>query len=148
MTTKTKETAEQSVLQELVNEPISVRAFGKTYEIKKFGLGQTARALEHLGILRYVFSELTKEGADVTGILLAAIQNSGDTVIGLISVATSEPIEWLEDQDTMEGLEILAAVIEKNADFFSPENIKRTKEMYGRLQSKIPALGGATSTPS
>ena len=146
MTTKTKEHT-QTVLEEMVNAPIPVKAFGKTYEIKKFGLGQTARALEHIGPIKYVLGELIRPQADVVNILLTALQISGESMLGLISVATSEPVEWLEEQDTMEGLEILTAVVEKNADFFSPQNIKRGKEIFARLQSKIPALGGATSTP-
>jgi hypothetical protein len=146
MATKTQQ--EQSTLQELVNVPVTVKAFGKKYEIQKFNLGQTTRALEYIGTFRYAISALTRPDADVVSILLGAIAVSGDTALGLISVATSEPVEWLETQDTMEGLEVLTAVIEKNADFFSQENIQRVKGMFGRLQSKIPALGGDTSTPS
>lgn len=148
METETKQTQEQSVLQELVNAPAHVKAFGKSYEIRQFNLGQTAMALEYIGPLRYVFAELVKPGADVVSIIFTALQFSGESALGLISVATEEPADWLKSQDTMDGLEVLTAVIEKNADFFSPENITRVKGMFGRLQSKIPALGGATSTPS
>ena len=157
MTTKTKET-EQAVIAEIANVPVTVQAFGNTYEIKKFGLGQIARAMEFIGPIRIAIQHMNdlpkdKRGQpiaselDMANIALAALQFSGESCLGLISVATHEPVDFLEEQDPMEGLEILVAVIETNIPLFSQDNLKRGKEIFARLQSKIPALGGATSTP-
>lgn len=151
---KTQE--QETSLHELVNAPKLVPAFGKTYEIKKFTLGPATRALEYIGPLGFVLQSFASLPRDKKGNLIkdesviqtiiSAISISGDSIMGLISVATSEPREWLDDQDTLQGLEILAAVVEKNLDFFSQENIDRIAKMFGGLQQKIPTSGGDTST--
>jgi hypothetical protein len=149
--------AEVGELQEMVNAPREVKAFGRTYQIKKFTLGPATQALQYIGPLGWVFERLMslpKDGkgniaadsASMVRIAVEAVSVSGDSVMGLISVATQEPSEWLEGQDLMEGLEIFAAVLEKNADFFSQENVEKFKALFGRLQHTILALGGATST--
>lgn len=150
-------TTTDTALQELVNSASTVHAFGRSYEIKKFGLGQACRAVQYIGPLGYLFQRLMafprdkkgniKAGSpDMAQLAIEAISISGESILGLISVATCEPIEWLDDKDLMEGLDVLVAVIEKNADFFSPESIKRLTDVFGRLQHKIPLPGGDTST--
>jgi hypothetical protein len=148
METETKQPTEESVLQDVANTPKPVKAFGREYEIKKFNVGQIAHAMGYITPIRFVFSELIKPQADVVNILLGAVQMCGEDAIGLVSVATYEPIEWIAEQENeIEFLDLFTTVIEKNAPLFSPENIARVKEMLERLQSKIPALGGLTSTP-
>lgn len=157
MTAKTKQREhEVADLQDLANIPKVVSAFGRTYEIRKFTLGPATRALEYIGPLGFLlrsFAEFPRDdkgklipSADMIQTIVSAISISGDSVMGLISVATSEPKEWLDDQDTIEGLEILAAVVEKNLDFFSQANIDKITQMFGGLQAKIPNLGGSTAT--
>lgn len=144
-------------LQELVNVPVEVKAFGRTYQIKTLTLGQSARALQYIGPFGYLLKAVAafprdKKGnikatsEDMLDLAITALSISGDSVIGLISVATCEPIEWLDEQDPMDGLEILAAVLEKNLDFFSRQRIERAKSLFGKLQQAIPALGGNTAT--
>lgn len=154
---RVKQADDATLLQDLVNAPTSVKAFGQTYQIKRFGLGQAARALQYIGPFGYLLKNIQALPKDENGKVIAsaeemmdlavtAIAISGDSVIGLISVAISEPVEWLEDKDPMDGLEVLAAALEKNMDFFSQANIERARRLFGRLTAAIPALGGDTST--
>jgi hypothetical protein len=152
-------TAQQTESEEIVNTPIPVKAFGKTYQIKRFTLGPAFRALEYVGPFGYLLRTVLALPRDSEGKLaigqdelidlaVTAISISGPSVLGLISVATNEPPEWLEDKDVFEGVDVLAAVLEKNLDFFSPENIEKVTKVLGGLQRSILAYGGSTSTTS
>ena len=148
-----------SELKEIVNAPEMVQAFGKTYEIKRFTLGPLTQAFEYVGPLGFVLKRLMAlpKGADgkplLTGddamdVAITAISISGPSVMGLISVATKEPVQWLDEQDPLDGLAIFAKVVEKNLDFFTPQYIEKFKVMFGGLMDRIPTLGGEQSTSS
>lgn len=154
---------QQSQMTEIVNLPIEVKAFGKTYYIKRFTLGPATRALEFVGPFGYLLKTIMAfprvKDADgkiqvqatsdqLTELAVTAVSISGPSALGLISVATNEPVEWLEDKDPFEGFEILAAVLAKNLDFFSPANIERVTKMFGGLQRVILSSGGNTVTTS
>ena len=150
---------EESALKELVNAPDKVKAFGRTYEIGKFTFGPMTQALEYVGPMGYLLRKLQAFPRDKKGNLkvnademlefaVTAISISGPSVMGLVSIATKEPVEWLEQQDPIDGLAVFAKVVEKNLDFFSRENIDRVTQLLGGLQGRIPTLGGDTSTTS
>jgi hypothetical protein len=143
---------EASEIQNVVNLPIPVKAFGQEWEIKKFSIGQIAQAMTYLGPLQYVVQELADKpqplsSGQIASVVLAALSISGESIIGLLSVAISQPAEWIQAQDDELGaLRLLTATVEKNTHFFSQENIAEYKELVGRLQQAIPALSGLTST--
>jgi hypothetical protein len=150
---------QQSQMEEIVNLPVEVKAFGKTYEIKRFTLGPATRALEYVGPFGYLLKtilsfprdengKVTATADQFTELAVTAVSISGPSALGLISVATNEPVEWLEDKDPFEGFAILAAILEKNLDFFSPANIERVTRMFGGLQRAILSYGGNTATTS
>lgn len=151
--------SKQSVsdLKELVNAPEEVKAFGRTYQIKKFTFGPMTQALEYVGPLGYLLRKLNEMPRDAEGKIVAdtnammdfavtAASISGPSIFGIVSVATQEPTEWLEGQDAIEGLKIFAKVVEKNLDFFSQENMGLLTGLIGGLQQKIPESGGDSST--
>lgn len=145
-----------TVLQEMVNTPEEVRAFGRTYLISKFTFGPVTRAMEYIGPMGFILqwlAELPKDRKGKTvatneqmlGFAARAISIAGPSVFGLVSIATEEPIEWLESQDAMDGLKIFAKVVEKNLDFFSQSSIEKLTGMFDGLQQQIPKLGGPMS---
>lgn len=146
-----------SELKEIVNAPETVSAFGRTYEIKKFTFGPMTQALEYVGPLGYLLRKLNEMPRDAAGKIVAdtgammdfavtAASISGPSIFGIVSVATQEPTEWLEEQDAIEGLRVFAKVVEKNLDFFSQENMGLLTDLIGGLQQKIPESGGDLST--
>ena len=148
---------EQSEMQKMVNLPSVVHAFGRKYTVKKFTLGQIAQSLGYVGSLQHLITSIVSHieehgglsNAQAVNLILPVLAQSTYSMIGLLSVATGEPVEWIEEQDDpIGGIDILTTAVEKNASFFSPENIARLKAMGGRLQNAIPALSGITSTPS
>lgn len=146
-----------SELKQIVNAPETIKAFGRTYEIKKFTFGPMTQALEYVGPLGYLLRKLAEMPQDEKGRIKAdasammdfavtAASISGPSIFGIVSVATQEPTEWLEEQDAIEGLKIFAKVVEKNLDFFSQENMGLLTGLIGGLQQKIPESGGDSST--
>ncbi len=147
----------ESQLKEAVNAPEKVKAFGKEYEIRKFTFGPMTQVLEYVGPMAYLLQwlgelpkdakgNITATAEQMTALAVRAISISGNSVFGLVSVATQEPIEWLEQQDAMDGIRLFAKVVEKNLDFFSQKNIEELKSTLGSLQPKLEVTGGATST--
>lgn len=139
-------------LADLVNTPITVQAFGKSYEIKQLSIGQAFQASAHIARLALAFESWPQIMALPTAQerianVMEVIAFSEDSVIGLISVAIREPdIEWIKQQNSMEAMDVIAAVVEKNLPLFSPENVERIKAKFGGLLERMSALGGPTST--
>jgi len=147
--------------EEIVNHPAIVKAFGREYAIKRFSMAQVFRSVEHVAPFSYVLKQILTLPRDAqnrviitdqqkTEFAITALSISGPSALGLISVATNEPIEWLEmdDKNPLDGLRVLAAVLEKNLDFFTPENIDEVTRMVGGLTRAVVAFSGNTSTTS
>lgn len=139
---------QESAIHKAANLPEPVTAFGRQFQIREFALGKMIRALPHIAPLGYLLRSATNK-ADATDLLVSALTIAGEPALGLISVAIEEPIEYLEDKDPIEGLELLTAVIERNADyFFVPEKLERIKAAFARIESLIQRHGGDISTSS
>lgn len=137
---------------QIVNHPTRVQAFGKEYEVKRLTLGPLIRALPHIAPLGYLMRSATR--ADATDLLVNALALSGEPALGLLSVITEEPAEWLEDKDPIEGLELLTAHVEANVNyFFASANRDRITSAFTRLGKVIEdnapkANSGISSTSS
>lgn len=160
MSTKTKSrptpvetvATEQPELQQVSNQPEMVKAFGKTYRIARFTIGQLGEALEYAPYITAAVAEAQKlfEGGrqpsqgDLIRVVGNAIAISGPAFMGLLTIATREPVEFIEEQeDSIVGLELFAKVVEKNLDFFTPENRERLSKAFGGLLKQINPVGGA-----
>lgn len=150
----TTQTEQPSDIQELVNIPALVPAFGKTYEIKKFSFGKLCECFEYVTPIVLLIENILSWPRDEKGkpaptrdqllnLAVSVISMSGPSVMGIVSVATEEPVEWLREQDdSMGGLAIFAKAVEKNLDFFTKENIERFKDLFVGLQARIPQDAG------
>lgn len=147
---------EVSALKEMVNLPEAVEAFGRTYLIQKFTFGPMTQALEYIGPMGYLLRRLgefphdkkgnLKVSADqMTEFAVTAISVVGPSVFGLVSIATKEPVEWLEEQDPMDGIKLFIKVVEKNLDFLSRDNLELVTKLVSGLAQRIPKSGGDTS---
>lgn len=137
----------ENELAEITNAPVQVKAFGRQYEVKRFPLVKLSRAVEYIAPLGYLMRSATK--GDITDTLVNALALGGPPAIGLLSVQTDEPPEWFEDKDPIEGVELLAAIVEVNARyFFDSANLERLKAAGQRIQKVIDKYGGSTPTTS
>ncbi len=145
MSTEQKQSQVESA--KVVNFPRKVPAFGKEYEVQELTLGPMIRALPHIAPLGYLLRSVTK--SDATDLLVNALALSGEPALGLLSVITEEPIEWLEDKDPIDGLELLTAHVEANVDyFFDLARLERIKNACARLGKVIEQKSGEFSTSS
>lgn len=185
---------QQAQTESVANVPTPVKAFGRTYQIKRFSLYQFACSLNYITPLSALLQGLVRSGSakpnpdalteseqielaaymesaspafrdrvqralppqtytdrsEWIPAIVGALSMSGDSMMGLISVATYEPLEFLqhEDRDPFEGIELLSVIVEKNLDFFSEANIARLTAIVEHLTPKITALYGAVLTTS
>jgi hypothetical protein len=145
---------EQPQLHAIVNLPEPVNAFGREYQIGKFNLGQMAQALEYSGYIGVLIIQALKMNSQPTqeeliSFITQGVAVSSPALVPIISIATKEPVQWVEEQeDTIGGLEIFAKVVQKNRDFFTPENVERVKQIFAGLLPKTPTNGGESSTTS
>lgn len=132
-----------SELNDLINAPITVEAFGQKYEVRRFPLTKLSRAVEYIAPLGYLMRSAAQ--GDIVDTLVNALALGGPPAIGLLSVQTDEPPEWFEDKDPIEGIELLTAIIEVNARyFFDSANLERLKRAGARIQKVIETHGGST----
>jgi len=144
-------------LPNVVNLPEVVLAFGRKYDIKRFNLGQLAQALEWAGFIGVLVVQAMKLGTkpsdeQMVTFVAQGVGVSSPAFLPIISIATQEPIEWLEERDQPEDLvdamNLFVKAVQKNRDFFTPENIERFKEMFAKLVPETPTSGGESSTTS
>lgn len=129
-----------TLLNEIVNYPRKVKAFGKEYEVKRFAIGQLARAAEYIAPLGYLMR--SAEQADMADLIVKALSLGGEPALGLLMVVTEEPIEWLEEQDPIEGMELLTSTVEANGSyFFDSANLEKLKAMGRRIERVIKTFG-------
>lgn len=146
-------TSAQSSTEQIVNAPVIVAAFGKEYPIRQFSIGQVFQASAHIARMALVFQSWGEiQKLETYNERVAAVMETvayyGESVVGLIAVATNESAEFVNKQDALEALDVLAALVDKNLPLFSPENIERVKSKFAGLQARISELGGASSTTS
>lgn len=136
-------------VEDILNTPEIVKAFGKEYEIRRFPLGPLTRAAEHLAPLGYLMRSVTGAEIDVGHLIAQALISAGEPALGLLSVATEEPVEWLEDKDPVEAFELLSVVIEKNVRyFFAPDNKARLEAAFARIKTAVQTESGRSATSS
>jgi hypothetical protein len=116
----------------VVNFPTRVQAFGKEYEVRELTLGPMIRALPHIAPLGYLLRSVSK--VDATDMIVNALALAGEPALGFLSVVTEEPVEWLEDKDPIEALELLTAHVEASAGyFFDSARLERIRNAFARL---------------
>lgn len=138
--------SQASPVDDVLNVPETVKAFGKEYEVKRFSVGQLLQAAEYIAPLSYL-AEIF-HSADI-GLLMQLLVEARKSALGLLSISTQEPVEWLEQQDPIDAYELLAANVERNARyFFDSGNRRRLEAATARIKRAIPATGGVSSTVS
>lgn len=136
---------QQASTDDLLNLSETVEAFGKKYEIKRLNVGQLMQAAEHMAPLAYLI-EVAQLG-NVSSLLMEVLATARKPALGLLSIATEEPVEWLEEQDPIDAYDLLSYYVQRNARyFFDSENKRRIEAATARIKAVIPA-SGAQLTP-
>ncbi len=114
-----------------------VLADGETMTIKPFPFGKWPVALEKVaGLLPFV------EAGDLIGLASAG----GERVIELMMLATGKPREWFDTLDPGAGIDILAALVEVNRDFFEQKVRPHLEALFPRAKSSITETSSESSS--
>lgn len=126
-------------LDQLLGAAVSVTVAEQTLEIRPFTFGQLPRVLEIVGPF---LAGLIQQGQlDLSGI----IERDSERALRLCALATGKPRAWFDAVPADEGLRLLAAIAEANADFFSSRLAPAAADLWPRMKSRFQGL---TSAPN
>lgn len=118
-------------LDTLLGAAVPVTVAGIELAIRPFTFGQLPRVLEIIGPF---LAGLVQQGTlDLSGIF----ERDSERALRLCVLATGRPRAWFDAVPTDEGLALLAAIAEVNADFFSSRVAPAVAELWPRMKSKF-----------
>ena len=105
---------------------ITIRDENLTIKPFKFGeLPRVFKAIEPLSASITALVQTQSFNASSIGFLFSS---GGDGILDLLAVGTRKPRSWVDDLEMDEGIEVLTAVLEVNADFFIQKVLPRINE--------------------
>lgn len=110
----------------------------KTEEIiiKPFGFGKFPKVLA----LMKTFKD-PAPGTDITTVSIGhLLADNAESVMELIVLATGKPRAYFDDMEMDEGVDVIAAILEVNADFFVKRLQPKTMQAIQQLQNSLGAL--------
>lgn len=88
------------------------------YIIKPFKLGQIPKVLKSINPIINLFGQLVGQERNKLEVITGILTNGGENILELIGLATNQPMEWVNDLELDEGIELLTGILEVNSDFF------------------------------
>lgn len=86
--------------------------------IKPFKFGELSKVIKLTdGLLGAVVGAM-KYKQDIVYVIKTIIGDNGDQVAELLALSSKQSVEWVNDLEVDEAIELFTAVIEVNADFF------------------------------
>lgn len=117
-----------------MSEARHVEVAGRRFDIAPVRVGDLPAFLEAVGP---VASELS--GGDLMG----ALARHAGRIIDAVAIGAGVERAWLEAQTADVLVELAAAVMEVNADFFARSVLPAIERAAGRLESVLAEAGGA-----
>ena len=111
---------------------------GKTYQIKRFGLGKLKMAAVHAAYIALLIEQM-EQGANPMSLLV----QGGDAAISLMALATGEKDSYFDDADPIESAELFLAILEVNVNFFVNTLKQRLPQLNQRLTEVIAKISQA-----
>lgn len=126
-----------------------VQVGAETVTIKPIKFGQLPQASRLLLPLSKQITAAFKGTGELTlaetaGLLVELMADGGEDLLTALSFFIGKPREWFDTLENDEGLEILNAVFEVNADFFS----RRVLPMFAPAAPAAPPTGAMSSESS
>ncbi len=125
-----------------------VQAGGETLTIKPIKFGQLPQASKLIApISKQIAAALKAKNsrtvADTAAMFVELLASGGEDLLVALGFFIGKPREWFDAVENDEGLALLNAVFEVNADFF----IRRVLPLFARAAPADPQIG-ATSLDS
>ncbi len=126
-----------------------VQAGGETIVVKPLKFGQLPQASRLLAPLSKQIAQAFKSGdtrtlADTAALFVDLLATGGDDLLAALGFFVGKPREWFDTLENDEGLALLNAVFEVNADFFS----RRVLPMFAQAAPAADPPTGAMSSES
>ena len=126
-----------------------VDAGGETVTVKPIKFGQLPQASRLIAPIIKQIAAAFKAGEERTVIDTAALfidlmASSGDELLAALGFFIGKPRAWFDELDNDEGLALLNAAFEVNADFFR----RRVLPMFAQAVADLPSNGATSSAPS
>jgi hypothetical protein len=112
-----------------------VDAGGETIKVSPFAFGQIPQVAKIFAKIKGVI-----EGGDLMEIASAG----GEDLLQLLCLAANKPRTWFDTLPSDEGLNLMAAVIQVNRDFF----VQRMSPVLQRLTQAVSGTGAPSSPAS
>jgi hypothetical protein len=128
-------------------EPMTVQAGGETVTVTPARTLQILQMLRLLdgGGLAGVLAQLLGGGQSQLS-LMGLLSQQGETLLGLVAVLSARPREWVEQLPPAEFMDLAAALLRVNADFFSRRLAPRLAALVRTTASTPPSEGSATDS--
>lgn len=109
--------------------------------IKPFKFGELSKVIK---LTDGIMGDLVgaSQSKDITGVLRSVLGDHGEQVAELMAMASKQSVDWVNNLEVDEAIELFAAVIEVNADFFIR---KVLPSLTARMQVMAAPQVGSTS---
>ena len=106
-------------------------------------VGEREILLKPLTLAQLPMSARLLQGVEIDGDWLGLLARHGDKLIDWLALASGQERRWIEGLPLDEGVELLAAVVELNADFFDRRVWPAAQRTLARIETR---LTGKTSS--
>ena len=126
-----------------------VKVGGESLTVKPLKFGQLAQASRLMSpIARQVAAALKTDDdrtlADTASVFVDLMAAGGDDLMNALGFFVGKPREWFDTLEMDDGLRLMQAVYEVNADFFRV----RVLPMFAKAAAVDPQTGATSSEPS
>lgn len=109
--------------------------------IKPFKFGELSKVMKLTdGIMGSLVG--ASQSKNIAGVLRVIIGDHGDKVAELMALSSKQPIDWVNNLEVDEAIELFAAILEVNADFFIR---KVLPQLTSQMQNMAAPTVGSTS---
>lgn len=129
-----------SELVALLGTPKTLTIGGLDIAIRQIKMGALPDVLRAVQPLAFLFNQ--PQQLDIASIFMM----SGDDCLTLIAALSGQPRSWIDTLELDEGIQLFAALLEVNLDFFIRQVQPLLLRETGRLTQKIQAMSGQTAT--
>jgi len=107
--------------------------------IKPFKFGELPKVFKAIGPMTSTLGNLLQNRDASFAAIAGLITDGGDSIIDLMVVGSRKPREWVEELEMDQGVEVLTAIFEVNADFF-------IRKVLPLVNTKMEKASGQTSS--
>ncbi|MGB1560805.1 MAG: DUF6631 family protein [Sinimarinibacterium flocculans] len=124
---------------ELLGHHTAVTLAGKLLNLRPMTFGQLPKVLQ---LISPLLADLDRENVDVTQLVL----NHADRLVPLAALLTGETQEWVDSLPLDDAADLVATLIEVNADFFARRVLPRLSARMDRLAGMSKSSAPAATT--